>query len=309
MPSKKITNSTTQTSSPTLEQRLQDFTDVDGVSTRRLSFGLWYMKHRHHFFLGSVWLLTVVATVLWTYSLYYFSHYLLVGSRLDHLNEATVSDTPRAVEQRKLLSGLSYGFIQAVNLGRDSYSLIGKLASTNQSNWAVLDYYFLVDGQPLGTSTSYILPSSEKYLTSIIDDQTLSPSSVQLIVTNLRWSKIDYHQIENWNQYKADRLSFVVLDKKFIGASQSQLSDRLPVNTLSFNINNRTAYSFREAPLQIILYSGSEVIYVKDYTINNFYSKERKDITISLIGSLPNVTRIDIVPEINILDPETYLKN
>jgi hypothetical protein len=104
--------------------------------------------------------------------------------------------------------------------------------------------------------------------------------------------------------YRTRRQSLIVND-----TSQSQLSDRLPVNTLSFNINNRTAYSFREAPLQIILYSGSEVIYVKDYTINNFYSKERKDITISLIGSLPNVTRIDIVPEINILDPETYLKN
>lgn len=306
---KKVNSNPTPDSQLLMEQKLNDFTDVEGLSTRRLSFGLWYMKHRHHFFLTAVWFLTIVATVLWTYSLYYFSHYLLVGARVDRANEVAVSDGPRAVEQRKLLSGLSYGFVQAVDLGRGSYSLIGKLASNNQSNWAVLDYYFLVDGQAVGTSTSYILPTSEKYLTSIVEDQSLPPQSVQLIVTNFRWSKINYHEVKNWADYKADRLSFVVLDKKFIGASDSQLSDRLPVNTLSFNINNRSAYSFREAPLQIILYSGSEVIYVKDYVINNFYSKERKDITLSLIGSLPNVTRIDIVPEINILDADTYLKN
>jgi hypothetical protein len=305
---KKITNPELS-STELLEKKLNDFTDVDGISTRRLSFGLWYMKHRHHFFLTAVWLLTIVATVLWAYSLYYFSHYLLVGSKIDRVNEASLGDNPRAVEQRKLLSSLSYGFVQAVDLGRGSYSLIGKLASANQSNWAVIDYYFLVDGQPFGTSTSYILPSSEKYLTSVIDNQSLPPQSVQLIISNFRWSKVDYHQIKNWSEYKADRLSFVVLDKKFVGSVQSQISDRLPVNTLSFNINNRSAYSFREAPLQIILYSGSDVVYVKEYVINNFYSKERKDITISLIGSMPNITRIDILPEINILDQDLYLKN
>lgn len=292
-----------------LEKKLNNFTDVEGLSTRGLTFGVWYMKHRRNFFLIAVWFLTIIATVLWVYSLYYFGYYLLVGSKTDRLNESIISDNPRAVEQRKLLSSLSYGFVQSVDLGRNSYSLIGKLASANKSNWSIFDYYFLVDGEPMGTSTSYILPNDEKYLTSVIDGLPTQPDSVQLIVTNFRWSRIDYHKISSWPDYKSDRLSFLVLDKKFVGANESSLSDRLPVNSLSFNITNRTAYSFREASLQVILYSGSEVVYVKDYIINNFYSKERRDINLTLIGSLPNITRVEVLPEINILDQNVYLKN
>lgn len=292
-----------------MEKKLNNFKDIEGVSTRGLSFGLWYMKHRHTFFLSAVWFLTILATVLWVYSLYYFGYYLLVGSKRDRINNNVITDNPLAIEQRKLMSGLSYGFIQAVDLGRNSYSLIGEVNSTNANNWSVFDYYFIVDGEPVGTSTSYILPNDKKYLTSVIDEWTTRPESVRLVISNFRWSKLDRHLITNWEQYKADRLSFVVLDKKFVGASQSALSDRLPVNTLSFNISNRTAYSFREAPLSIILYSGAEVVYVKDYIINNFYSQDRKDVNLTLIGNLPNITRIEVLPQVNILDDGSYLKN
>jgi len=292
-----------------MEKRLKNYRDVDGVTTRTLSFGVWYMKHRRTFFLAAVWFLAILATVLWAYSLYYFGYYLLVGMKNDRATINVVAENPLALEQRKLMSQVSYGFIQAVDLGRNSYSLIGEFSSNNAVNWAIFDYYFLVDGQRIGSSTSYILPKDKKFITSVIDNLSAPPETVRLMVTNFRWNKYDQHVITDWQQYKSDRLDFVVLDKKFVGSTQSALSDRLPVNSLSFNISNRTAYGYREAPLQIILYSGSEAVYVKDYIINNFASKDRKEVTLSLIGNFPNINRIEIIPDINIFDQSNYLTN
>lgn len=292
-----------------LEKKLNNFIDVEGISTKSLSFGLWYIKHRRKFFMFAVWALSILATVLWVYSLYVFGFYLLVGAKNDRANNEITTENPLALEQRKLLSNVSYGFIQAVSLGNNSYSLVGEFSNGNSGNWPIFDYYFEIDGQEYGAGTSFALPSGKRFVTGVIDNLPGSPTSVKLIITNFRWNKIDRHLITDWEAYKNDRLNFLVLDKKFIDAGNSSLSDRLSINTLSFNITNRTAYGYREAPLQIILYSGSEVVYVKNYIINNFNSKDREDISLTIVGDLPNINRIEILPDVNILDETNFLTN
>ncbi len=292
-----------------LEKKLNSFTDVDGISTRSLSFGLWYMEHRRTFFLAAVWSLSILATVLWVYSLYFFGFYLLVGLKNDRANNEIITENPLALEQRKVMSNVSYGFTQAISLGKNSYSLVGEFTNNNAGNWAIFDYYFLVGDQQYGAGTSYALFGERKYITGVVDDLPQPPNAAKLIVSNFRWNKLDRHAISDWETYKNDHLDFLVLDKKFVGAGQSSLSDRLSINTLSFNITNRTAYGYLQAPLQIILYSGSEVVYVKDYIINNFRSKDKKDISLTIVGDLPNINRIEVVPNVNILDETNFLNN
>lgn len=292
-----------------LEKKLNNFIDVDGISTKSLSFGLWYVKHRHAFFMASVWALSILATVLWVYSLYFFGYYLLVGMKSDRVNNQINTENPLAVEQRKLLSNVNYGFIQAVSLGKDSYSFIGEFTNNNSGNWPIFDYYFLIGDQQYAGGTSFAMPGEKRFITGLVEDVSETPTAVKLIITNFRWNKIDRHLIADWQTYENDRLDFLVRDKKFTNAGQSSLSDRLSINTLSFNITNRTAYSYREAPLQIILYSGSEVVYVKNYIINNFKSKDREDISLTIVGDLPNINRVEILPDVNILDETNYLTN
>jgi len=77
---------------------------------------------------------------------------------------------------------------------------------------------------------------------------------------------------------------------------------------LEFKITNQTAYAYYEAPLQILLYSGSELVGVQTYSVNNFLAGEKRNVNLSWPGGLQTVSRTEVKPNINILDDDVYLK-
>jgi len=291
-----------------LERRLDNFEDVEGISTRNLNIGLWYLQHRRIFFLAIVWFLAITATILWCYSLYYFGYYLLVGLKQERVaGQSLVTEIPRAV-RKDLMSSFYFKTIDLINLGNNSFELLGEVDNQNLKSWATFDYYFLVDGNKVGAGSSFILPQSKKFVIAVLDGASVAPDTSSLVVYNIRWVNLNSHLIPDWVDYRNAHLNFSVIDKKFVNANLSSLSDRLPMNTISFSVINQTAYSYLEAPFQVILYSGDTPVGVKDYVINNFKSRDRKQVNLTIVGNFPNVTQIEVLPDINILDTNNLLK-
>ncbi len=291
-----------------LEKKVANYVDVEGVSTGRLNFGLWYLRHRQLFFLALVWALSLVAVVLWSYSLYYFGHYLLVGVKQDQINELALSEKIVNVVQNNKMEKFSYKFTTVVHLGAERYDLVAKVVNENDAVLAKFNYYFIVDGVKMGEGTNFVMPRSHKYITSVVDGLSLTPQDVTVVIVSVEWPKIDIRQIGDWDEFSRARLNFSVSDEKFVNANLSTLSEKIPINMLSFKVRNDTAFNYLELPWQIIMYSGSEVVAVKNYVMNNLVTRASKEVVLTVVGNLPSITKLEIVPDVNILDERVYQK-
>jgi len=287
-----------------VEEQLKRYKDTEGLSTQRLNFGLWYFRHRKNFFLTIVGVLSVLAAALFIYSLYYFGDYLLRGMTSQQQSVSGLVEDVTLRGTRLDQNSVRPRFIKLISLANGNYDLIGTLTNANTGYWLDFNYYFVVDGQSLDVHAGFVLPQEQHYLLSLNQTLTNQPNSVELIIDNWSWHRLDSHQIPDWSTYKEQYLNFVIQDKKFLGYEDSGLTENLKMASLSFNIVNQTPYSYYEAPLNIIIYQNSEVVSVAQYVIDKFASREKRTIEISLLSDIDEATRIEILPDINIFNQE-----
>ena len=165
------------------------------------------------------------------------------------------------------------------------------------SDWALtsIDYTFLVNGKQLEKRTGFVLPNSSKKL-MYFNSSEIGNAEFQILDSN--WERIkDYSLLS----YK-DKVQ--VVSSKFTSSSSGKLS-----GSLEFEIFNDSPYSFWEVGLPIILYNNRfEPIAIDYIIINKLLSQERRDIEISWHEPIRDyVSKIDITPEINLLDSDNII--
>jgi hypothetical protein len=285
--------------------RVNRYSDLEGLSTKQLNVGLWYKQQTKLFFLVIVWALVVVASVLWSYSLYFLGDYLFVGLKQERENLSVLSESINVVHY-DFDSGLAIGRAQALPLGNNHYDLIGTLANKNAQVRGLFNYYFLVDGRKFGGGSAFVFPQEERLVISINTQIDFTPTTVELVLDNFNWQRINLHDIPDWPAFKTSHLDFAIRDKVFTSAGESGLSDNLDINQLSFNLVNQTPFNYRQAPFVVILSSQGQIASVNRYVVLDFKPKQQEEVTLNIIGKLPPIDNIEVIPDIDILDKENF---
>jgi len=283
-----------------LTARVNRYQDTGGLSTKKLNLGLWYVKHIKVFFLAVVWSLVVVAAVLWSFALYLLGNYLFVDLKQDQTNLSGLSQSIDVVRYN-FDANLEILDASAISLGDNRYDLTGELNNKNQNVWGEFNYYFLVDGRPVGNNSGFVLPNEKKFLFSFNQTLDYPPVKVVLVLDYFGWRRIDAHSIPDWSAYAGDRLNFAIRDKNWLSGSQAGLSENLDLNQLSFSVTNQTFFAFNQAPFDIVLYNGPAIVSVNRYIVNDFKPKQTVKINLTIVGRLPNISDIVVRPDINIL--------
>ena len=283
-------------------------TEVEGVSMKTLEAGLWWTKNRQNLKVAFIILLVLVGLISWGYTLYGFGYYLLVGMNADNqmITDLVQSKT---VGQDYLNQGLAKNLsLSTVSylVNGDKYDLYLQISNPNLRWWATFDYCFTRSDGEKSCGSDFILPQGKKYVISLAQSFSSSPNDLTFSFSNFTWNKIDNHRIADWNSYQNARLDLVVKDQLFTPAEANAASEKIGLNNLTFNLTDDSAYSFYEVPLDIILTSGTQIVYIDRYTLSDLTSFESRDIKITWPGSIANVTGINITPDLNILDQGVY---
>lgn len=292
------------------EARLKNYVGPEGITTKQLEAGLWYVEHKQLLRKILCGFLILVAAISWTYTIYGFAYYLVRG-----LNE-----DERLIKQLVEVNNIGHDYVSLVGAKSLAVAPVGILKSTdkkydlyvqiendNQKWWAEFDYYFLAAGSQTEKTAGFILPLETKYLLALAQDFINPPAGAVLIMENLRWRRINQHQIPDWPDYYEKHLAIESADIKFTPAGSSPLSEKLNLNQLSFNAINQTAFNFWEAGFTILLYQGGGLANINHYILNDFMSGEKRFIEISWPGDLGRAERVEIVPEINIMRDDIYI--
>jgi len=188
------------------------------------------------------------------------------------------------------------------------YDLVA-LAENNNSDWLVnFSYSFLdlssSDQQVLSQGESFLLPNSEKYIFATNVSSNHSLRKVDLVIDKISWKRVRKEkdkQILRENPLLDFQFSKVSLDR-FFSEKQNQ-----SVTRLSFEIENPTVYSFWEVPLVLVVYQRTRPIGLGALSVKYLKSKEQRQVEYIWPYILPSATRVDIRPDLYILDPDVFM--
>lgn len=293
-----------------LEKKVKNYVSAEGVSTRQLEIGLWYVEHKKQLKTVLIGFLILISAVSWSYTIYGFAYYLARGMSEDEILTRQLIEANGASHEYISQISARNLIISPVEIikSEKKYDLYVKLENDNLKWWAEFAYYFTAAGRPTEKIQGYILPNESRYLFALAQDFPYQPEDSRLIIENISWHRINQHKIVDWPAYRDSHLNIASADVKFIPANASPLSEKLALNQLSFKVSNRTAYNYWSVGFTILLYAGDRLIGINHYVLNDFMSGEERKVEISWPGNFGRPERVEITPEINIMKDDIYIK-
>src|SRR3989338_643069 len=294
-----------------IEARVKNYAGPEGLTTKQLEAGLWYVEHKQLLRNILNGLLILVGAVSLAYSIYGFADYLVRGLDENRLLVKKLVEAGSLGHDYVLQVGAKPLAVPPVGILKSAdkkYDFYVQLRNFNPKWWAKFDYYFMADGQALPNASGFILPMEAKYLMALARDFTVEPAAASLVIENIQWQRIDRHKFPDWNAYYRSHLDIESAEINFTPPNASQLSEKLNLNRLDFKVINHTAFNYWEAGFSILLYNGDNLANINYYTLNDFMSGEERPISLSWPGNIGRVDKFEIIPEIDIMRDDIYIK-
>ncbi|TAL50470.1 hypothetical protein EPN81_02690 [Patescibacteria group bacterium] len=200
-------------------------------------------------------------------------------------------------------SDLEAGDGRVISIGDGRYDLYTTLVNSNDEWWAEFTYAFLIDGQQTESRAGFILPTQEKPVAELAVESVSPIQSANLVIENVRWHRVDRRYIPDYPTWASDRLNFLISASSF---EQETRFDGETFGRTTFTIENDTAYSYYDVGLFVLLLRGNSVVGVNRTTLSSLESGVEAEVTVNWFGTLPSVSQVQIIPELNIFDLEVY---
>lgn len=194
---------------------------------------------------------------------------------------------------------------ETVSAGEGRYDMIAKVSNPNQRWWMEFDYRFVGAGFDDPYKKGYLLPTEAKYLYSLAVESDSKPSAA-LEVADIMMHRVDNHVVQpDYRTWATARLNFIIEDIKF---AEPEKDSPIPISRASFNVTNDTAFGYVSVPFFVTLLSGNRVVGVNRVVISQLRAGDTRQVEASWFNDLPNVTRVEVKPEVNLFDERAYLK-
>lgn len=281
---------------------LDRYEDLNGLSLKKMNFGLWLSENRAKMTKSIIALLIVISAGFFIYSSYHYVRYFLDGR-----NSGGAETNVSVLSPRKVVSDLLIAAPQIFKSG-ETYDLAVNISNPNDKFTGNFQYCFAINDSPVSCGRGFIMPGEEKYLFALGQKIEAVAPEINFRVTDVFWQRIDAHKIPDWPSFVASHLNFTVEGLKLTLGSTRNSGDKASLDSLEFSITNNSAYGYYEVPLKISFYNGSELVGVNSYVVTNFLAGQKRSVRLSWLSGLGSVTRTEIRPELNLLDDNIYLK-
>ena len=282
------------------------YTEEEKLQQKSWKISYWYVTHKillRRILIGA---LIAFSAITLGYGIWGFFDYLVLSraSQRQMIQEILYSTpltqewisshAPRPIESSKV-----YIFTSA-----DKYDFLTKIENASPYYWAEFDYRFVFSGGQTQTEKSFILPSQEKWLAVLSFPGQSRPTSARLEIESISWHRIDTHNIPDYEAWQAERLKFEIMDIEYIS---SVSLDKESFSKTKFNAQNLSAYGYWGVGFYIIAYRGATPAGVNFVALDRFASGEKRTVEVSWFDTLSQVSKIEVEPELNILDETNYM--
>jgi len=268
----------------------------------RLSFGYWWVENKEMVKNGFILAALAIGGLLLLYGIYgYVDYYLISYSKNQKLFEPRqVSLNWNYIQQISMPLEIQADSVRAIR-SKENYDIVTRVTNPNDK-WHVskLDYHFTFGSATTDSKTSFILPGETTYLVELNQERS-GGATANLVVEDLEWTKEP-----DFAALKEQLLRFELSDIAYTPASQTGISGTQPINQVSFKIKNNSAQNFWNIDLIIQLYAGTQLRAINTYNLNSLDSLEEREVVLNWPGVLPAINKVEVIPQIDILDPDSY---
>ena len=283
--------------------------DLEGLSVGKLEIGLWFVKNKELFKRIFIGLLILVSTITWVLFFYTYGHYIFIGMNQDKELANTLVKTgsiDHNIVMAQAAQSMIISSLEILNTD-NNFDFYLTINNPNVTHYGSFSYYFLVKGEAIGHGTGFILPNEKKYLVSLNHSFDSRPQDVQFVINENNWARISRRDYANWDVFVDEHMQFLITEKVFTPAYETILSEKININKLAFDIKNQSVYNYQDVNLNILLFDKNRIIGVTNYALVDIMSGEKRGIDFSWPGNFSRVSKIEIIPEVDIIDKEIYL--
>jgi hypothetical protein len=189
------------------------------------------------------------------------------------------------------------------------YDFVSTVTNPNPQYWVEMDYQFSIGDQDGPMRRGFVLPGETKRVVELgLKSDASSGVQARLTIVRRAFHHLDRHAVADYDTWSKARLDMPATGAVFIAATAGAT---VPTSITSFTITNQTPYTFYGVGANVFVWRGDNLVGANRIAIDTFKAGAIRPIQLYWFQDLPGVTRVEVVPDINILDPSVYqnLKN
>lgn len=282
--------------------------NIGGFTSGELKAAAWWVRNQQKLRRSTIGTLIGLSAAFWGYAVWgLLDAYAISYPRESRFNRdialnqqllaALQSDQPQNVATTDV----------AVTQGTDNrFDMAAEMTNPNEQWWVEFNYRFSLSGEQTPVRNGFVLPQSRQVLTELgYKPAQRGGRSASLIVDNVRWHRVDPSFVgASYKDFAANRMA---LDVEGVKYDTNILLGSRRVGQTSFMLNNRGAYGFWSVDLVIRLYRATTPVAITKINVRNLSPGEKRPINVTWLDNLPSIAKTEIIPSVNLLDPDAYL--
>lgn len=289
-----------------MENQNQSGNPSPDLTNKEIERGLWFLRHKNQLIKIAKNLLIGLNVILFSLVIWSLVDYLFLSGPKERANLATQKENAIPYEQLQSVltpQELVFGEVQVFGGRENKYDLAAELKNSNERVWAEFEYQFVGANFQTVKQKDFILPKSNKFLLQLGVVTPARPQNMRLVFTKFSWHRLSRQTLPDYDKFKNEHLMFQITGINF---SRNAL-DRGVFNQVQFKIKNNSAYNFWAVPLNIALYRGTQFAAFNAVTLEKLRSLEERDVSVVWEEGLPQVTSVDVQPDVNIFEQNVYI--
>ncbi|MBI2552227.1 hypothetical protein HYW17_02955 [Candidatus Uhrbacteria bacterium] len=274
------------------------------LSEKQLGTAIWYVKHRAVLRKAALGIILALDGALIVYSGWGVGQELLFSNKrklqdLELLKTAIPGEAARLANRPV---DLQLGGIELLRSGEVT-DVLARVQNPNPEWSAEFSYTIGIGDELQRVENGFLLPQEERPFIRTL--RSAGAGTLVFNIENLSWRRINPKEIPDVAKWRQERLDFEVQDPKFIPAV---VEGKGSVGRATFSLINKTAFGYVAADFLVLLFQGSRLQGAQGVTVDEFRSGQTRKLELTWIDRLGAISNIEVVPIIDLMNPEVYLK-
>ena len=278
------------------------FESAGAASEKEIRWSQWWVDHREQIRKAGLGLFIAVDVVLIGAGLWGFTDWLAFGGVREEQAIRQMTSPEYGRVPSVTLEELQIGAPIALSGGVGKMDILAPIENRNRMFWAALDYRFIIGGEPQPLQHAFILPNQAKYL-SALGAPSSAGGSVELKIERRDWRRAELHGAADPAAFADLRLNIHAMNPVYVPSDPLATA---PVSSAKFTLANDSAYGYYDVDLLVLLYRGDAVVGANRVRVDSLAAGAKKPMELFWYQVLPQVTKVEVVPDINIYDPNVY---
>lgn len=276
--------------------------DPNNLSEQQFGFAYWYVTHKLQLKAALTVVLVLLCIGLGGYAIWGFTKLFILDYPAYIAMQRQAGETLVNFGALSTARPIDVRSVQVFAAGAGKFDAVAMVRNPNTGFYATFDYRFAGEGADPTLRPGFLLPGEEKPLVALGIAAQSGFRSARLDIQNLRWRRLDAHAIPDWQAYRSARLALTAEDIALVPATQPGQTTRV-----TFTAVNGSAYSYWNVRWVVLLYRGQSVAAVNAIDLDSLRSGERRPASVTWFEQIPSVTRAEVRPEVDIIDPASYI--